>query len=86
MNEGNVPATASPDKGSAVYPSEEHECFYPHGDGACQECGDLAALERTRAEIERAITAHCEGGDLWLCSMLAARNLMAGPLGVRNAG
>jgi hypothetical protein len=27
-------------------PTEDHECVYPNGDGACQECSDLAKLAK----------------------------------------
>lgn len=32
-----------------AYPSEGHGCIYPNGDGACQECADLAEMNKAAA-------------------------------------
>jgi hypothetical protein len=58
------------------YPSEDHNCEYQNGDGKCFECTDLAALENCRSMIEKAVTNHCSGGDLYLSTLLAARNII----------
>jgi hypothetical protein len=39
----------------------------------CDLCDDN--IEAIRAEVGKAITDHAKGGDLWLCSHLAAKNI-----------
>jgi hypothetical protein len=43
----------------------------------CDLCQD--ALEPVRARIEQAIREHCEGGDLWMVSHIAAKAITAPP-------
>ena len=56
-------------------PKEKHSCVYQDGDGKCQECTQLAEVEEIRQRIEKAVTEHCQGGDLWLCTHLAAQHI-----------